>query len=59
MENINENEQWKSGGDCSKCRRQNYCSKECRQCSDRGSRMIKGKLIEYLNKKGNILAKFL
>jgi predicted nucleic-acid-binding Zn-ribbon protein len=52
MENINENEQWKSGGDCSKCRRQNYCSKECSQCSDRSSRMIKGKLIEYLNKKG-------
>lgn len=23
-------EQWKSGGDCNKCRKQNYCSHECR-----------------------------
>lgn len=26
MEN---NEQWLSGGDCSKCRRQKYCKKPC------------------------------
>ena len=24
-----DNERWKSDGDCSKCRRKNYCSKEC------------------------------
>lgn len=23
------NEQWKQGGDCSKCRRQKYCKKKC------------------------------
>lgn len=25
------NEQWKSGGDCSKCRRHKYCSKPCKE----------------------------
>lgn len=25
------NEQWKSGGDCSKCHRQKYCTKACRE----------------------------
>lgn len=29
MNNIQENEQWKLNGDCSKCRRQKYCSKKC------------------------------
>ena len=24
-----ENEQWKSNGDCYKCRRKSYCSKKC------------------------------
>lgn len=23
------NEQWKAEGDCSKCRRKNYCKKKC------------------------------
>lgn len=23
-------DQWKSGGDCNKCRRQPYCKKQCR-----------------------------
>ena len=23
------NEQWKSGGDCTKCRRRKYCKKTC------------------------------
>ena len=25
------NEQWKNGGDCQKCRRRAYCKKECRE----------------------------
>lgn len=29
MEKINETEQWLLNGDCSKCRRKNYCSKGC------------------------------
>ena len=32
MEQIDQTEQWKLGGDCSKCRRQNYCSKPCTRC---------------------------
>lgn len=29
MNGIHENEQWKLQGDCTKCRRDNYCSKPC------------------------------
>lgn len=29
MEKIDETEQWLLNGDCSKCRRKNYCSKGC------------------------------
>lgn len=29
MTKIDETEQWKLSGDCSKCRRKNYCSKGC------------------------------
>lgn len=29
MENMENNEQWKSDGNCNKCRRKNYCSKSC------------------------------
>lgn len=29
LNKIPENEQWKLQGDCSKCRRNNYCSKPC------------------------------
>lgn len=29
MEKIDETEQWKLSGNCSKCRRKNYCSKGC------------------------------
>ena len=31
MENVSDNEQWKSGGDCTLCRRRNYCSKKCKE----------------------------
>ncbi|MBP0983064.1 MAG: hypothetical protein J6A19_04995 [Oscillospiraceae bacterium] len=26
---MEDNEQWKSGGNCSKCRRKSYCKKAC------------------------------
>lgn len=29
MEAINESEQWKLKGDCLKCRKQKYCTKQC------------------------------
>ena len=33
MESIQENEQWKLQGDCTKCRRKEYCSKPCTRCN--------------------------
>ena len=29
MKDYEQNEQWKHGGDCSKCRRKNYCGNIC------------------------------
>lgn len=29
MENINQTNQWELNGDCAKCRRRNYCSRDC------------------------------
>ena len=29
-EKIPETDQWKLDGDCDKCRKKNYCSKECK-----------------------------
>lgn len=31
MDHINESEQWKLSGDCSKCRRKPYCSHACKK----------------------------
>ena len=31
---ILENEQWKRGGDCNKCRRQKYCGTRCKPYKD-------------------------
>lgn len=28
---MSESEQWKSGGDCGKCRREKYCGAKCRE----------------------------
>lgn len=28
---MSSNEQWKSGGDCTKCRKKEYCNKACSQ----------------------------
>ena len=48
MENINESEQWKLSGDCSKCRRKPYCKTGCKKNDERTtaevSRMIWGKI---------------
>jgi sulfatase maturation enzyme AslB (radical SAM superfamily) len=38
---MGNNEQWKEGGDCSKCRRQNYCGNECRLHRNRLRSMVK------------------
>jgi hypothetical protein len=35
IEKIEENEQWRLAGDCTKCRRSGYCSKPCTRCNYR------------------------
>lgn len=35
-----DNQQWKSGGDCSICRRKEYCTKGCKAYGRRNQRMI-------------------
>ena len=62
METIQENEQWKLSGDCTKCRRNNYCSKPCTRCNrrvraemkrlvaDTMNEMTGGAMIEIINK---------
>lgn len=35
MDKIEETEQWLFSGDCSKCRREKYCSKQCRKAASR------------------------
>ena len=37
METIQGNEQWKLNGDCTKCRRNNYCSKPCTRYNRRAN----------------------
>lgn len=36
-----DNERWKSDGDCSICRRKEYCNKDCSAHQHRVNRMIK------------------
>lgn len=38
-ETINENEQWKLKGDCSKCRRRAHCQKACTAKKRHGQRV--------------------
>ncbi len=40
------NEQWLEDGDCTKCRRGNYCSKPCKKSKERLQRRIKGAIEE-------------
>lgn len=35
MDNIPTTDQWKLKGDCAKCRRANYCGKDCAACKKR------------------------
>lgn len=43
------NEQWKSGGDCSICRRKSYCSKLCSAANKSIMRKIYGKVAETMS----------
>ena len=49
MDKIQENEQWKLQGDCTKCRRNNYCSKPCTRCN----RMARVKMKKLVTKTMN------
>lgn len=40
MKPMENNEQWKGGGDCQKCRRAKYCKKECRAAREYKRRII-------------------
>lgn len=43
---------WKTDGDCSVCRRQNYCSKTCTKARHRMEKDLRAKALELiLNKK--------
>ena len=45
-----DNERWKSDGDCSKCRRNNYCKKKCKAYQKETERLIKQALFEGIAK---------
>lgn len=40
MAKIEQNEQWLLNGDCSLCRKKNYCSKPCTRCKRETKLMI-------------------
>lgn len=45
---MNDNEQWKHDGDCTKCRRQKYCSKECGASRNATERYVSGLVVKYI-----------
>ena len=47
-----ENEQWKTDGDCNKCRRQEYCKKPCKKSRQQ---FVKNLLEQYINAHPKIL----
>ena len=48
------NEQWKNGGDCSKCRKQKYCSTICKE----NRKLLTRTVYQAVDKKvGGILGK--
>lgn len=49
METIQENEQWKLSGDCTKCRRNNYCSKPCTRYNRRARAEMKRFVANTMN----------
>ena len=51
MENIPVTDQWKLGGDCGKCRRANYCSKDCTATKRRKEQIIEQAYRDVLHEK--------
>lgn len=50
---INDSEQWKLNGDCSKCRREKYCSKPCTKNKRRTNTIIQSATINAMDKLTN------
>ena len=42
------NEQWKADGDCSKCRRKSYCSKQCKANKKALQRYVDGAVVKKM-----------
>lgn len=48
MENIPASDQWKLEGECSKCRRANYCSKDCSAIKKRKSQIAQQAYFDFM-----------
>lgn len=48
--NSSESEQWLKEGDCSKCRRNNYCSKPCTRNKRRTNTIVSSLVTSYMDK---------
>ena len=56
---LTDNERWLSDGDCSKCRRANYCSKDCTATKRRKEQIIEQAYRDVLHEKYPELEKVL
>ena len=45
------NEQWKTDGDCTKCRKQKYCSKPCNANKKATNKWLTNHIANYFAKK--------
>lgn len=60
MNRIPENEQWKLQGDCTKCRRDNYCSKPCTRRNRANKAMVNRLVAETMNRMiGGVMSKII
>ena len=48
-------DRWKSDGDCTQCRRQNYCKKKCKAYQKASERMIRKALYDAVPSLGGVM----
>lgn len=48
MESIPISDQWKLNGECNKCRRANYCSKDCSATKKRKSQIAQQAYFDFM-----------
>ena len=48
MENIPTSDQWRLEGECSKCRRANYCSKDCSAVKKRKTKIAQQAYFDFM-----------